>query len=88
LAAVFFMVLRAEVFLAVALRAPDFFAAVLRAALAVFRPVFRAVRAVLRATLRVARAVFRAVLRGPAFLLVVRFFPLVLVAMACAPLLL
>ena len=68
--------------------APDFFAAVLRAALAVFRPGFRVARAVLRAVLRVARAVLRAALRGLVFLPVVRFFPLVLVAMACAPLLL
>ena len=40
------------------------------------------------AVLRVARAVFRAALRGLAFLRVVRFFPLVLVAMAfCSDLL-
>ena len=62
--------------------------AVLRVARAVFRPVLRVARAVFRAVLRVARAVFRAVLRGLVFLRVVRFFPLVFVAMAfCSDLL-
>ena len=77
------VVLRADVFRAAVLRAvarlaPVFLAPVLRA-------VFRTVRAVLRAVLRPARAVFRALLRGLAFLLVVRFFPLILVAMVSAP---
>ena len=81
-------VLRAEVLRAVARLAPVFAAPVLRFALAVFRAVLRVVRAVLRAVLRVVRAVFRAALRGLVFLLVVRFFPLVLVAMVCAPFLL
>ena len=82
----FLAVLRAEVFRAVVLRAvarlaPVFLAPVLRA-------VLRTVREVLRAVLRVARAVFRAVLRGLVFLRVVRFFPLVFVAMAfCSDLL-
>jgi hypothetical protein len=80
--------LRAEVLRAVARLAPVFAAPVLRFALAVFRAVLRVVRAVLRAVLRVVRAVFRAALRGLVFLLVVRFFPLVLVAMVCAPFLL
>jgi hypothetical protein len=75
-------VLRADVLRAAARLAPVFFAPALRA-------VLRTVREVLRAVLRVARAVFRAVLRGLAFfLLVVRFFPLVFVAMAfCSDLL-
>jgi hypothetical protein len=77
----FLAVLRAEVFRADVLRAVARLAPVLRA-------VLRAVREVLRAVLRVARAVFRAVFRGLAFLRVVRFFPLVLVAMAfCSDLL-
>jgi hypothetical protein len=78
----FLVVLRAEVFFAVVLRAVARFAVVLRA------PVLRAVLRAARAVLRTVRAAFLAVLRGFAFLLVVRFFPLVLVAMACAPLLL
>ena len=78
----FLVVLRAEVFFAVVLRAVARFAVVLRA------PVLRAVLRAARAVLRTVRAAFLAVLRGLAFLLVVRFFPLVLVAMACAPLLL
>jgi hypothetical protein len=77
----FLAVLRAEVFRADVLRAVARLAPVLRA-------VLRTVREVLRAVLRVARAVFRAVLRGLAFLRVVRFFPLVFVAMAfCSDLL-
>jgi hypothetical protein len=77
----FLVVLRAEVFRAVVLRA------VARLAPVFFAPVLRTVRAVLRAVLRTVRAVFLALLRGLVFLLVVRFFPLVLVAMACAPIL-
>jgi hypothetical protein len=88
----FLAVLRAEVLRAVALRAVARLAPVLRAVRAVLRPALRVVpaafravlrvaRAVFRAVLRVARAVFRAALRGLVFLLVVRFFPLVLVAM-------
>ena len=72
----FLVVLRAEVFFAVVLRAVARFAVVLRA------PVLRAVLRAARAVLRTVRAAFLAVLRGFAFLLVVRFFPLVLVAMA------
>ncbi len=89
--------LRAAGFRADVLRAVARFAAVFRAGAfffaavflaVVLRAVLRTVRAVLRAVLRTVRAAFLAVLRGLAFLLVVRFFPLVLVAMACAPLLL
>lgn len=98
-AAAFLVVLRAEVLRAVFRLADVFLAPAFRVARAVFRPAFRAVRAVLRpvfrvaravlrAPLRVARAVLRAVLRELVFLLVVRFFPLFLVAMACAPILL
>ena len=79
-------VLRAEVLRAVALRAVARFAPVFLAP--VLRAVLRTARPVLRAVLRPARAVFRALLRGLAFLLVVRFFPLVLVAMVSAPILL
>jgi hypothetical protein len=70
--------------------APVFLAPVLRAAFRTLRAVLRTLREVLRAVLRVARAVLRAALRGLAFffLLVVRFFPLVFVAMAfCSDLL-
>ena len=83
-------VLRAEVFFAVVLRAVARFAAVFRAgafflAAPVLRAVLRTARAVLRAVFFTARAVFLAVLRGLVFLVVVRFFPLVFVAMASAP---
>lgn len=92
--------LRAGAFLAAALRAAGLRAAVLRAGafflalvflralafLATARPVLRTVRAALRAVLRTVRAVFRAPLRALA-LLAVRFFPLVFVAMASAPIL-
>ena len=88
-------VLRAAVLRAVAFFALVFLAAVFRAVARfavlrapVLRAVLRAVRAVLRAVRAVFRAVFRAPLRAPVFLLVVRFFPLVLVAMASAPILL
>ena len=91
---------RAGAFLAAALRAAGLRAAVLRAGafflalvflralafLATARPVLRTVRAALRAVLRTVRAVFRAPLRALA-LLAVRFFPLVFVAMASAPIL-
>lgn len=93
-AAAFLVVLRAvfrlaDVFLAPAFRvARAVFRPAFRAVRAVLRPAFRVARAVLRAPLRVARAVLRAVLRELVFLLVVRFFPLFLVAMACAPILL
>ena len=85
--------LRAAGFRAAGLRAVDRLAAVFRAGVFFFAAVFlavvlRAARAVLRAVLRTVRAVFLALLRGLVFLLVVRFFPLVLVAMACAPILL
>ena len=84
------VVLRAEVFFAVVLRAVARFAAVLRAgafflAAPVLRAVLRTARAVLRAVFFTARTVFLAALRGLAFLVVLRFFPLVLVAMASAP---
>ena len=79
--AVLLEVLRAEV-----LRAVARFAVVLRAV--VLRAVLRTARPVLRAVLRTVRATFLAVLRGVVFLLVVRFFPLVFVAMASAPILL
>jgi len=52
--------------------------AVLRAARATLRPVLRAARATLRPVLREARVVLRAVV----FLVVVRFFPVFLVAIA------
>jgi hypothetical protein len=83
-------VLRAAVLRAGAFLALVFRAALLRALaafLAAFLPALRTVRAALRAVLRTVRAVFRAPLRALA-LLVVRFFPLALVAMASAPLLL
>jgi hypothetical protein len=73
-------VLRAEVFFAVVLRAGAFFLAA-----PILRAVLRTARAVLRAVFFTARAVFLAVLRGLVFLVVVRFFPLVFVAMASAP---
>lgn len=91
----FAAVLRAAGLRAALLRAGAFFlalvflAAVLRALaafLAVALPVLRTVRAALRAVLRTVRAVFRAPLRAPA-LLAVRFFLLVFVAMASAPIL-
>jgi hypothetical protein len=85
-AAVFLVALRAAVLRAAGLRAVARLAA-LRAG-AFFAPVLRAVLRAVRAVLRTVRAAFLAVLRGLAFLLVVRFFPLVLVAMACAPILL
>jgi hypothetical protein len=81
LRAVLLEVLRAEV-----LRAVARFAVALRAP--VLRTVLRTARPVLRAVLRTVRATFLAVLRGVVFLLVVRFFPLVFVAMASAPILL
>ncbi len=74
----------ALVFLALVFLALVFLALVF---LAAARPVLRTVRAALRAVLRTVRAVFRAPLRAPA-LLAVRFFPLVFVAMASAPILL
>jgi len=74
--AVLLEVLRADV-----LRAAARFGVALRA-------VLRTARAVVRAVLRTMRAAFLAVLRGFVFLLVVRFFPLVFVAMASAPILL
>ena len=82
--------LRAEVFFAVVLRAVARFAAVLRAgafflAAPVLRAVLRTARAVARPVLRAVRAAFLTVLRGLAFLVVLRFFPLVFVAMASAP---
>ena len=81
---------RAAVFFAVVLRAVARFAAVFRAgafflAAPVLRVVLRTARAVLRAVFFTARAVFLAVLRGLVFLVVVRFFLLVFVAMASAP---
>ena len=76
-AGAFFLAL---VFLAALLRA-------LAAFLAVALPVLRTVRAALRAVLRTVRPVFRAPLRALP-LLAVRFFPLVFVAMASAPMLL
>ena len=88
--------LRAAVLRAAVLRAGAFFfalvfrAALLRALaafLAAALPVLRTVRAALRAVLRTVRPVFRAPLRALA-LLAVRFFPLVFVAMASAPMLL
>jgi hypothetical protein len=87
---IFAVVLRAEVFFAVVLRAVARFAVVFRAgaffvAAPVLRAIFRTARAVLRAVFFTARTVFLAVLRGLVFLLVVRFFPLVFVAMASAP---
>jgi hypothetical protein len=85
-AADFFAGLRADVLRAVDLRAVARFAAVFRAGV-FFAPVLRAVLRTVRAVLRTVRAAFLAVLRGVAFLLVVRFFPLVLVAMVCAPIL-
>jgi hypothetical protein len=90
LAAVLRAVLRAAVLRAGAFLALVFRAALLRALaafLATFLPVLRTVREALRAVLRTVRAVFRAPLRALA-LLVVRFFPLALVAMASAPILL
>lgn len=88
--------LRVAVLRAAVLRAGAFFlalvfrAALLRALaafLAAALPVLRTVRAALRAVLRTVRPVFRAPLRALA-LLAVRFFPLVFVAMASAPMLL
>ena len=82
--------LRAAVFRAAALRAP--LLAVLRAGFlaAVLRAGFLALdfRAVLRALVFLAPAPRRALLAVVFLLLVVRFFPLVLVAMASAPILL
>ena len=72
--------LRAEVFFAVVLRAGAFFLAA-----PVLRAVLRTARAVARPVLRAVRAAFLTVLRGLAFLVVLRFFPLVFVAMASAP---
>ena len=95
-AAGFAAVLRTAVLRTAVLRAGAFFlalvflAALLRALaafLAVALPVLRTVRAALRAVLRTVRAVFRAPLRALP-LLAVRFFPLVFVAMASAPMLL
>ena len=77
-AAFFAGAFRAAAFLAGALRALVFLALVF---LAAARPVLRTVRPTLRAVLRTVRAAFLAVLRGLVFLLVVRFFPLALVAM-------
>ena len=82
--------LRAAGFRAGALRAEVFFAVVLRAgalflAAPVLRAVLRTARAVARPVLRAVRAAFLTVLRGLAFLVVLRFFPLVFVAMASAP---
>ena len=82
--------LRAAVFRAAGLRAPPL--AVLRAGFlaAVLRAGFLALdfRAVLRALVFLAPAPRRALLAVVFLLLVVRFFPLVLVAMASAPILL
>ena len=83
----FLAVLRAEVFLAPSSCAQSPASAGRSSSAPVLRAVLRTRRArSLRAGLAAsARAVFLAVLRGLAFLLVVRFFPLVFVAMASAP---
>jgi len=79
--------LRAPVFLVLVFLAPVFLATA-RPVLRTVRAVLRTVRAALRAVLRTVRAAFLATLRAPVFLLVVRFFPLALVAMVFAPILL
>ena len=70
-------------------RVTRYIRAVLRAARATLRPVLRVARATLRPVLRAARATLRpvlrearVVLRAVVFLVVVRFFPVFLVAIA------